>query len=81
MRLTSMSKLSAEERATAVAELGRRAAAPRNGQAKDIEARIRAFEVRYEMTSKEMRRRFASGELRDTADTSRWLMLLRARER
>jgi hypothetical protein len=81
MRIVGLSKRSAEERARLSEELGKKATAPRNGQAVDIDARLRAFEVRYEMTSTEMRVRFSRGEVRDTADVARWLMLLRARDR
>ena len=81
MDLNKYSAMSPDERARAVDELGRRAAAPRNGQARGIEARILAYETQYGMTSSVMRERFATGEVRDTADTSSWLMLLRARER
>jgi hypothetical protein len=42
-----------------------------------VDAQIRAFEQQYEMTSDEMRARVSRGEL-DTADTARWLVLLRA---
>lgn len=79
--LRKYSALSPEERDAAVEELGRKAVAPRNGQVVGIEARVQAFEAQYGMSSGEMRRRFATGEIRDTADTSSWLMLLRSRER
>jgi hypothetical protein len=44
-----------------------------------LDAEIHELEVRYEMTSAAMRERWRRGELRDTADTSRWLVLLSAR--
>ena len=81
LRSAELSKLPPEERERQLAELVHRAKAPRNGQAKDLEARIRAFEIRYEMTSKDMRERFARGEVADTADISEWLILLDARDR
>lgn len=81
MRLNVLTELSAADRARAVEELGRKATAPRNGQAQGIDARIHEFEIRYEMTSVQMCERFARGEMRDTSDVSRWLMLLRVRER
>jgi hypothetical protein len=81
MELRKLAGLPIAERDRLVDELGRKAQAPRNGQAKDIDARIHALEVQYGMTSQEMRSRFATGVMPDTADVSRWLMLLRARER
>lgn len=81
MELRRFAELSTEERESFVDELSRKATAPRNGQAANIDARILAFENQYGITSDEMRRRFKSGEMRDTGDVSRWLMLLRVRER
>ena len=52
-----------------------------NGGLSSIEAEIRAFETRYEMTSAEMRERFRAGMLNDTADIARWLLLVSARDR
>jgi hypothetical protein len=48
---------------------------------KAIDDRIRELEVRYEMSSEEMRAGFKAGTVRDTADISRWLILLRVRDR
>jgi len=45
-----------------------------------LERRIRAFEMRYEMTSDELRRRLASGDQAETAEICEWLLLLAARE-
>jgi len=45
-----------------------------------LDARIRRYEVRYEMTSDELRRRIRSGEQRETAEICEWLLLLAARE-
>jgi len=48
-----------------------------NGAVGEMRKKIAMFERRYEMTSEEMRQSFATGKMRDTADTSEWLMLLR----
>ena len=81
MKLEEFSRMDASGQRSAVEEISRCALAPRNGQAHSIDARILAFEVRYEMTSQVMRERFATGELQDTADLARWLMLLQVRDR
>lgn len=52
-----------------------------NGAIVEMRKRVASFERRYEMTSDEMRKSFARGELKDTADTSEWLMLLRTMDR
>ena len=43
-----------------------------------LEQAIHELEARYEMTSDEMRWALAAGTLKDTADISRWLVLLKA---
>lgn len=78
--LSDLAKMTRAEKDAALAELVRAAKSPRNGQSKALEGRIRALEIRYEMTSDEMRRRFANGRMSDTADISLWLILLYARD-
>ncbi len=46
-----------------------------------LDAEILAFEVRHEMSSEVMLARFKSGQQPDTADISRWFLLLSVRER
>lgn len=65
-----------EERSRKLSELVEDARSPRNGQARDIDARLRAYEIQYGMTSEEMRAKFRAGKQEDTADIARWLMLL-----
>jgi hypothetical protein len=67
------------QRDEALSGLVREAKAPRNGQAKGIDAKIRAFEIKYEMTSAEAREKFRRGELKDTADIAQWMVLLAGR--
>jgi len=40
-----------------------------------LEARVRRFEIDYEMSSAEMMRQVASGERKETADIARWRVL------
>ena len=77
--MVPLSKLAAmppEERAGALSTL---TGAP-NGGVAVVERQIRELERRYEMSSDTMRERVRRGEI-DTADTSRWLVLLVARGR
>jgi hypothetical protein len=46
-----------------------------------LDAQIRAFEARYEMTSEIMRQRLASGAQEETLDVCDWLMALDLRTR
>ena len=54
---------------------------PLNGELRQIDESICAFEARYEMSSDEMRRRLKNSRLEHTEDICRWEMLLELRER
>lgn len=73
-------ELPAEERDERLSKLVAAARAPRNGQANVLADRIRALEVQYGMRSNAMLAKLAEGQMPDTADLSRWLILLRARD-
>ncbi len=78
----SLSKMNKAAKGRALDKLVRAAQSGKpNGGLSSVEAEIRAFETRYEMTSDEMRKRFRDGTLNDTADVARWLLLLSARDR
>jgi hypothetical protein len=79
--LEQLSKMDAGDRERALDDLVSKARAKPSGQVRELDGRIRAFEVRYEMTSAEMRARFGRGELADTADVAEWLSLVRLRAR
>jgi hypothetical protein len=76
IHLCSLRQMTEADRKDAPAKLVRDAKAPRNGQASGIDARIRAFEIQYEMTSDEAREKFRRGELKDTADVAQWMLHL-----
>lgn len=48
-----------------------------NKTVNDIKKRIAIFEHRYEITSDEMLKKWKQKELKDTAEISEWLMLLK----
>ncbi len=56
------------------------AKAPRNGQALRIDARIRKYEIRYEMSSTELLRRLQANEQHETAEIADWLFWLGTRD-
>jgi hypothetical protein len=53
--------------------------APLNGELAYLDARIAAYEARYEVSSERMVERFNRGEQPETADICAWLMLLKLR--
>ena len=67
------------DRDVALGELISRSTAPRHSPV--LEARIRTFERRYEMTSEQLLIELDEGCLKETADISRWLFWLRALDR
>ena len=79
MKLSTLDAMNDEDRARALSSLVGKATAPRNGQARMLDGKIHAFEVRYAMTSEEMRSRFSRNEMQDTPDVAEWLLLLSAR--
>jgi predicted transcriptional regulator len=73
-----LSQMTAPERTAALDQLARAAKAKPNGH---LDEQIRAFETQYEMSSADMLAAFRAGSVRDTTDISKWIMLLRVRER
>jgi hypothetical protein len=54
---------------------------PLNGELREIDAAINAYETRYEMSSSIMCQRLRDTGLEHTADVCRWQMLLEMRDR
>jgi ribosomal protein S4 len=79
VRLSDLSNMDTKQRAGV---LGALVKATRNGSAdySVLNARIRKLEMRYEMSSAQMRERLQDGSLKETAEIARWLLLLEARQ-
>ena len=81
MRLSDLAKLAEPEQQMVIAGLARIAKAGGSPAARAImRSKIRVFESRYEMTSSEMLKKFRAGEIRETADISKWLFLISVRD-
>lgn len=81
IRLSELFRMRPEERERTMGALAERAKGKPNGQMKALDAEIGELEIRYQMSSADMRAAFARGEITDTADIAKWLILLRARDR
>jgi len=81
LKQSALAGMLADEKRDALAELARAARRKPNGEVAELEGRIAAYELRYEMKSATMRERFAKGAMPDTADVAQWLMLLSIRDR
>jgi hypothetical protein len=68
LRLSEFATMTEQERAETLENLA--------SQSSPASRRIRRFEIRYEMSSMEMRRKVASGEMKETADIAAWLFWL-----
>jgi len=82
VRMSEFREMSEEERAGVVSKLAREALKSPNGQMMEqLNAEIRDFERRYEITSEHLREELYEGQRPETADVARWLWLLDLRER
>ncbi len=79
INLKALSEMPAQEREETLSELVKGAILPRNGETSRLDARIREFEVRFEMTSAELHEGLRTGDLKETAEIAKWLFLLEAR--
>ena len=80
VKLSDLAKMPVVDSNSVLGELVRSAKSRRNEQSAVLDARISDYELRYEMSSGDMRRRLKDGTLRETADIARWLMTLAARD-
>jgi len=80
MRITDIAKMTESERTEALASLVSKARSGSAAARVAVSARLRAYEIRYEMTSEEMLRQFRAGQIRETADIAKWLFLIGARD-
>lgn len=76
VRLADLDALTPQELSDALAALVAEAQGPANGHFAMAEARVRAFEQRYEMTSAELHERLRNGTQRETAEVAEWLFWL-----
>lgn len=80
VKLSDLAKMPQSDSDQILSDLVSSAKARRNGQRAILDARIRDFEIRYEMTSETLHERLRSGACHETAEIARWLMLLAARD-
>ena len=79
VKLADLATMSRDDQERELAGLTR-AAATRNGQRAVLDSRIRRFELRYEMSSSQLRQGLQSGAVRETAEIAEWLFWVETRE-
>lgn len=78
IRSADLSNLGPEQRASVCDALA--PTVPTKSGLPLLEARIRRYEINHEISSAEMMRKVARGELKETADIARWRILLGLRD-
>ncbi len=81
LRLAELRESSPEKRKALLSGLVEAARQSPNGEAERLEAEIREYERRYEVSSERMLQELAEGTRKETAEIASWLMRLRVRER
>lgn len=81
VRISELYSLTPSEREAALARLIEEALRPSNGGEASIDARIREFELRYEMSSEELLKRLEGEQQAETDEIAEWLFMLQFRER
>lgn len=78
---TDLRSMTEDERRQALAAIVQQGRGVQNGERAILNARIRAYEERYEMSSADLRDALRTGRARETADVARWLFWVEARDR
>lgn len=83
--LSEFATMTESERSQRVGELFQAAVNPTSEQLKEqrdkLDLVIQEFETQYKMSSDEMRRKLATGQMAETADFCRWSIFLKIRGR
>jgi hypothetical protein len=81
VRLADLDAMTVEERDEVLGRLVREAMGPENGQLALVDARVKVFERRYEMSSAELLERLRVGTQSETAEIAQWLFWLAVQKR
>ena len=79
--ISELKMMSLTRREAYLAELMTATKTAPNGEIADLNERIRAFEEKHGMDSHKLREKLDKGEIRETVDVCKWLMLLTIRDR
>ena len=81
VRFTDLKNMSSAQKGKDLGNLVAGVRSSANGQTDKLEAEIREYERRYEVSSERMMQQLAEGERKETAEIASWLMRIRIRER
>lgn len=80
VRDSDLRRMNPEQREEALSELVRAARSSPNGEVRDLDEQIQAFEAKFHLSSDELRRELAQGKRAETWEICQWLMLLDQRD-
>ena len=80
IRTSELTTMTTSEQLAVLSRLAKEARSPSYEALTALEARIRAFELRYEMSSADLKAKLGSGAIKETAEIAEWLFLLDSRE-
>lgn len=80
VKSAELRRMSPERQEEAVKELVRAANSPPNGEVGDLDQQIHALEVKFGLSSEDLRRELAQGRREESWEVCRWLMLLDQRD-
>lgn len=78
---SELKSMTPEQRAEALSRLASAAAGKLNGALVSINEQIRAYEVKFRMSSDELEKKLKAREVRESQEICDWLMLLSRRSR
>lgn len=77
---SDLKKLSPEQQDEAMRQLVKVARSEPNGELKDLEVQIQAFELKHGLSSNDLRHELALGRRKESWEICQWLMLLDQRD-
>ncbi len=80
LKNSDLKKMSPDEQDEAMRNLVKVARGKPNGEFKDLDAQIEAFEQKHQLSSDELRHELAQGKRKESWEICQWLMLLDQRD-
>ena len=80
VKSSELRRMSPERQEEAIQELARAARSQPNGEARDLDQQIHAYEEKFGLSSEDLRRELAQGKRKESWEVCKWLMLLDQRD-
>ena len=80
LKSSDLKKMSPDEQDEALRSLVKVARGGPNGDLRDLGMQIHAFELKYRLSSNELRHELAQGKLKESWEVCQWLLLINQRD-